>query len=234
MKSVMRRVFLPVFAATCLSTVAASEEAVVRHSFDPLPYAYDALEPHIDAATMEIHYDRHHRGYFRNFLLAIENTDLASLSLEEIFSRVSRLPPAVRNNAGGHFNHTLFWSVMSPDGGGRPGGALAARIEADFGSFEAFRGEFERAAMTVFGSGWAWLSLAEDGSLFVSSTANQDNPLMDVVERRGRPILGLDVWEHAYYLKYRNRRDSYITAFWNVVNWSRVAALYAGALEAAR
>ncbi len=200
-------------------------EARAGYVFQPLPYAYDALEPHIDAQTMEIHYDRHHRAYFRNLASAAEGTDWEGVPLEQLFARMSEFPESVRNNGGGHYNHTLFWEVMSPDGGGAPPRELAARIDRDFGSFEAFREQFERAAMTRFGSGWAWLSVDAEGRLFVSSTANQDNPLMDVVEQRGVPILGLDVWEHAYYLNYQNRRGSYVEAFWNVVNWPRVLEL---------
>lgn len=198
--------------------------------FQPLPYAYDALEPHIDAMTMEIHYDRHHRAYFNNFTRAASGSELEGQSWEEIFAGMSRWPVAIRNNAGGHFNHTLFWDIMSPEGGGKPAGALAEAIDRDFGSFEAFREQFDEAALSVFGSGWAWLSVAPDGALFVSSTPSQDNPLMDVVEPRGIPVLGLDVWEHAYYLNYQNQRGRYVTAFWNVVNWDAVARFW----EAAR
>lgn len=197
--------------------------------FAPLPYAYDALEPHIDAATMEVHHSRHHQGYYNNLVRALAGTGLQSEPLETILAKISTLPVAVRNNAGGHYNHTLFWTVMSPDGGGRPEGALAEAIDAAFGSFEEFQKQFNQAALTQFGSGWAWLSVAEDGSLFVSATPNQDNPLMDVVERRGTPVLGLDVWEHAYYLKYQNQRGSYIEAFWHVVDWPEVAARFAAA-----
>jgi superoxide dismutase, Fe-Mn family len=195
--------------------------------FHPLPYAYDALEPHFDAATMEIHYDRHHRAYFNNLLRAAESQPaLKHLPLETIMGQISAWPLAVRNNAGGHYNHALFWNIMSPNGGGEPDGMLAIEINRTFGSFEAFKETFNQAATTVFGSGWAWLSVADDGTLFVSATPNQDNPLMDVVAQRGTPILGLDVWEHAYYLKFQNRRGSYIEAFWNIINWTEVSARY--------
>ncbi len=208
-------------------SIAADGEPALR--FEALPYAYDALEPHIDAKTMEIHYSRHHRGYFNNLLKAVDGTALAGKQFEAILAEVSKWPDAVRNNAGGHYNHTLFWKVMSPEGGGAPMGRLGRQIDATFGSFEKFQEVFKQAAATRFGSGWAWLVVAEDGSLFVSSTPNQDNPLMDVVEKRGTPILGLDVWEHAYYLKYQNLRGSYIDAFWEVVDWREVSRRYAEA-----
>ncbi|HPR59027.1 MAG TPA: superoxide dismutase [Bacteroidales bacterium] len=191
-------------------------------TFAPLPYSFDALEPAIDARTMEIHYDRHHRAYFNNFMKAVEGTDMEGKSPEELFAQISEMPVVVRNNGGGHYNHTLFWEIMSPNGGGEPEGKLAEAISSTFGSFENFKNIFEKAAATRFGSGWAWLSVDADGKLFISSTPNQDNPLMDVVELRGTPILGLDVWEHAYYLKYQNQRGSYISAFWELVNWNEV------------
>ena len=197
--------------------------------FEPLPYAYDALEPYVDAQTMEIHYSRHHQGYFNNLANAVEGTEMEGKTLEELFGRMSELPAAVRNNGGGHWNHALFWNAMSPNGGGMPEGDLLAAIERDFGTFDEFKKQFGSAAAGRFGSGWAWLSVGEDGKLFVSSTPNQDNPLMDVAERRGTPILGLDVWEHAYYLKYQNKRGEYVGAFWNVVNWPAAAARLAGA-----
>ena len=185
-----------------------------------LPYAHDALEPHIDAKTMEIHHGKHHAGYTTKLNAAIEGTDLADKSIEEILSS-GNLSPAVRNNGGGYYNHCLFWSVMSPNGGGHPSGALADAINESFGSFEEFKTAFSNAAATQFGSGWAWLC-KKDGKLCVCSTANQDNPLMDQ-SCGGTPILGLDVWEHAYYLNYQNRRPDYIEAFFNVVNWEEVA-----------
>jgi len=198
----------------------------------PLPYDYAALAPHIDARTMEIHYERHHRGYYNNLVqAAVESPALGQLPLETILGQISAWPEAVRNNAGGHYNHALFWSIMSPAGGGEPDGLLAQEIQRSFGSFIEFQEQFNAAARSRFGSGWAWLSIAPDGSLFISSTPNQDNPLMDVVAQRGTPILGLDVWEHAYYLNYQNQRGSYIEAFWKVVNWPEVNRRYRDALK---
>ncbi|MGX5688905.1 superoxide dismutase [Arcticibacter tournemirensis] len=188
-----------------------------------LPYASDALEPHIDKATMEIHHGKHHQAYVDNLNKALAGTDAESKSLEDILANISSFPAAVRNNGGGHYNHSLFWTVLSPDGGGEPTGELAEAINEAFGSFEDFKKKFSEAGATRFGSGWAWLSVAADGKLQVSSTPNQDNPLMDIAEVKGTPILGMDVWEHAYYLKYQNKRPDYIAAFWNVVNWSAVA-----------
>ena len=211
-----------VFLAMTMTVLAlGAQEAAPALRLDPLPYAFDALEPHIDARTMEIHYTRHHTGYFNNLVQAVDGTDLAGKPVEAILAQAGRLPAAVRNNAGGHYNHTLFWRVMSPKGGGAPTGALAEKITAAFGSFDQFKDLFKQAALTRFGSGWAWLC--------VTSSANQDNPLMDTAERRGTPLLALDVWEHAYYLKYQNQRGSYIDAFWNVVNWPEVAARLAAA-----
>jgi superoxide dismutase, Fe-Mn family len=189
-----------------------------------LPYAYNALEPYIDAATMELHYSKHHAGYAANFKKALESDGLTSKSLKEIFGSVSKHSAAIRNHGGGTFNHNLFWQVMKPGGGGEPKGALKTAIDSSFGSFSAFREQFSARASTVFGSGWAWL-IVQDGKLKITSTPNQDNPLMDVAQDRGIPILGLDVWEHAYYLKYQNRRADYINAFWSVVNWDHVAGL---------
>lgn len=209
--------------------VTASSQGTPALVFEPLPYAYDALEPYIDAQTMEIHYSRHHQGYFNNLVKAVAGTEMEGQPLEALFAQMSQLPVAVRNNGGGHWNHTLFWKVMSPSGGGIPEGELLAAIEKAFGSFEEFKKQFEAAALGRFGSGWAWLSVDEPGGLFISSTPNQDNPLMDVAEKRGTPILGLDVWEHAYYLKYQNKRAEYVSAFWNVVHWPEVAARYAAA-----
>ncbi|MDP2188316.1 MAG: superoxide dismutase [Sphingobacteriaceae bacterium] len=195
-----------------------------------LPYAHNALEPNIDTATMEIHHGKHHAAYVNNLNAAIAGTENEGKSLEDLMANISKLPAAVRNNGGGHYNHSLFWTVMSPNGGGEPTGDLAAAINSTFGSFAAFKEEFAKAGATRFGSGWAWLCV-EHGKLKVCSTPNQDNPLMDVVtDCNGTPILGLDVWEHAYYLNYQNRRPDYITAFWNVVNWAEVARRYAAAL----
>jgi Fe-Mn family superoxide dismutase len=191
-----------------------------------LDYSYDALEPHIDARTMEIHHSKHHAGYTNNLNAALEGTDLAGKSVEELLANISQHSTAVRNNGGGYYNHNLFWKMMSPNGGGQPGGELAVAIDKTFGSFDNFKAEFSKAAATRFGSGWAWLVKQADGQLVVSSTANQDNPLMDIVDVKGTPILGLDVWEHAYYLNYQNRRPDYIGAFWNVINWDEVATRY--------
>lgn len=224
------KTWLSLIAVVVLSAYTFANVQAETLQFDPLPYAYDSLEPHIDAQTMEIHYSRHHKGYFDNLIKAVEGTPLSGKSLEALLAEAGKCPDAVRNNAGGHYNHSLFWKVMSPDGGGLPEGRLAKQIDVTFGSFAKFQEEFTRAALTRFGSGWAWLCVAADGSLFIVSTPNQDNPLMDTAERRGIPILGLDVWEHAYYLKYQNRRGTYIDAFWNVVNWPEVAARF----EAAR
>ena len=193
-----------------------------------LPYAHDALEPHIDTATMEIHHGKHHAGYTNNLNAAIEGTDLAGKSLEEIIANVTG-NAAVRNNGGGFYNHSLFWNIMSPNGGGQPSGDLAAAIDTELGGFDAFKATFSKAAATRFGSGWAWLCVDANGKLCVCSTANQDNPLMDVADCKGTPILGLDVWEHAYYLNYQNKRPDYINAFFNVVNWEEVAKRYAAA-----
>lgn len=193
-----------------------------------LPYAFDALEPHIDARTMEIHYGKHHAGYTKKLNAAIEGSELESMKIEDILANVSQHPTGVRNNGGGFYNHSLFWSIMSPDGGGEPSGQMNIHkaIERDFGSFDAFKDQFAKAAATRFGSGWAWLCVDSNDKLFICSTANQDNPLMDVVDVEGTPILGLDVWEHAYYLNYQNRRPDYINAFFNVVNWYEVTKRY--------
>lgn len=199
-----------------------------KFEFPQLPYAYDALEPYIDAQTMELHYTKHHKGYYTKFLAAIEATDLENQSLREIFAGMSGQSAAVRNNGGGYFNHTLFWNVMGPNAGGAPEGELADAIVEAFGSLELFKDQFANAAATRFGSGWAWL-IVKDGKLMITSTPNQDNPLMDVAEVQGEPIFGLDVWEHAYYLKYQNRRPDYINAFWSVVNWDVVAANFKAA-----
>ena len=187
-----------------------------------LSYAYDALEPHIDARTMEIHHSKHHNGYTTNLNNAIADSPLADQSIEELLSGLDLENKAVRNNGGGFYNHRLFWQVMSPNGGGTPSGALAEALESAFGSFEEFKTAFSKAAATQFGSGWAWLCVHSGGKLEICSTANQDNPLMPNAGCSGTPILGLDVWEHAYYLNYQNRRPEYIDAFWEVVNWQEV------------
>ncbi len=193
-----------------------------------LPYAFNALEPHIDARTMEIHHGKHHQAYVTNLNNAIAGTDAEHLSIEEICKNISKYPMAVRNNGGGHFNHSLFWQIMAPNAGGMPTGELAKAIETDLGGFEKFKADFAAAGATRFGSGWAWLCV-KDGKLCVCSTPNQDNPLMDIAECKGTPILGMDVWEHAYYLHYQNRRPDYISAFFNVINWAKVSELYAAA-----
>ncbi len=194
----------------------------------PLPYGYDALEPHIDTQTMQIHHDKHHQAYVDNLNKATAGTDNEKKSLEELVKHAGSISPAVRNNGGGHWNHTFFWESLAGNAGGKPSGKLAEAIDAAFGSFDAFKEKFNNAGMTRFGSGWAWL-IVKDGKLEVSSTPNQDNPLMDVAEVKGTPILGADVWEHAYYLKYQNKRADYLNAFWNVVNWSKVAERFEAA-----
>jgi Fe-Mn family superoxide dismutase len=188
----------------------------------PLPYAHDALEPHIDTQTMQIHHGKHHQAYVDNLNKAVAGTPNEHKSLEELVAVAGTISPAVRNNGGGHWNHTFFWESLAPNAGGSPTGALADAINSAFGSFDAFKEKFNNAGMTRFGSGWAWLIL-KDGKLDISSTPNQDNPLMDVAEVKGTPLLGVDVWEHAYYLKYQNRRAEYLNAFWNVVNWNKVS-----------
>lgn len=187
-----------------------------------LPYGFNALEPHIDARTMEIHHGKHHQAYVTNLNNAIAGTDAEKLSIEEICKNISKYPVAVRNNGGGHFNHSMFWKIMAPNAGGVPTGDIGDAINKYFGNFDEFKKQFSNAAATRFGSGWAWLCKKDDGSLFVSSTPNQDNPLMDIAEQKGTPILGIDVWEHAYYLHYQNRRPDYVAAFWNVINWNEV------------
>lgn len=193
-----------------------------------LPYEYKALEPHIDAMTMEIHHTKHHQAYVNNLNKAIEGKPEENMSIEDICKNISKYPAAVRNNGGGHFNHSLFWTIMGPNGGGEPTGKLADAIKSAFGSFTDFKTKFAEAGATRFGSGWAWLCVS-NGKLAVCSTPNQDNPLMDISECRGTPILGMDVWEHAYYLKYQNRRPDYIAAFWNVVNWDEVSKRFESA-----
>lgn len=193
-----------------------------------LPYATDALEPNIDTKTMEIHHGKHHAGYTNNLNNAVAGTDLEGESVETILANISSASGAVRNNGGGFYNHSLFWEVMTPNGGGNPTGVVAAAIDSAFGSYESFKDAFAKAAATRFGSGWAWLVVV-DGELKVTSTPNQDNPLMDIAEVKGSPVLGLDVWEHAYYLNYQNRRPDYINAFFNVINWTKVNELFAAA-----
>lgn len=200
--------------------------------FNALPYEYTALDPAIDSKTVEIHYDKHHRGYYTNFMNAIKGTELEKMPISRIFASIKDQPDAVRNNAGGYFNHVIYWQNMSPEGGGEPSGELAEAINKSFGNFKSFTEKFNEAATKRFGSGWAWLAIDfNSGELFITSTPNQDNPLMNIAKRRGIPILALDVWEHAYYLKYQNKRADYITAFWTKVNWQDVQAKYKGYKE---
>lgn len=210
----------------------------MSYTLPPLAYDYAALEPHIDAQTMEIHYSRHHQTYVNNLNTALEGSEYAQWPLDDLLVKIESLPQplrqAVRNNGGGHANHSLFWQVMSPKGGGLPQGALAAAIDRDLGGFENFKTEFTKAAISRFGSGWAWLSVDRSGKLHVESSANQDNPLMQGIGSGNTPILGLDVWEHAYYLKYQNRRPEYIAAFYNVVDWNEVARRFATATQPGR
>jgi Fe-Mn family superoxide dismutase len=191
-----------------------------------LPYAYDALEPHIDARTMEIHHTKHHQGYTDKLNNAIQGTENENKSIEELLKHADQLGAAVRNNGGGYYNHKLFWQIMGPDGGGNPSGSLSSAIDSELGGMDKFKESFNNAAATQFGSGWAWLIVGEDGKLHVTNTPNQDNNLMPFAEKKGTPILGLDVWEHAYYLKYQNKRPDYISAFWNVINWKKVNEFY--------
>jgi superoxide dismutase, Fe-Mn family len=221
-----------IFSA-CSGDVKGDEKSILTSSFTqtPLSYDYGALEPHIDAMTMEIHYTKHAAGYAKNLSDAIgeENVD-TSKTLEEILSEISKYSTKLRNNGGGHYNHELFWKIMSPNASGRPEGALAEAINSSFGNFENFIAEFENAAKTRFGSGWAWLVVSPEKKLLVGSTPNQDNPLMDISELKGIPLMGIDVWEHAYYLNYQNRRPDYIGAFWNVVDWGIISQRYTQAV----
>lgn len=227
------------FSATAiliaLVSFTSNNEKAMTHNenfesfeFPALPYAYNALEPYIDAQTMEIHYDRHHRAYFNNFVNAVKGTPAESMTLEQIFAKMSTFSDAVRNNGGGYYNHMLFWNNLSPNGG-KPSTALDKAINEAFGSFDKFKELFGNAGKTRFGSGWAWLVVVPGGKLAIGSTPNQDNPLMDISPIKGTPILALDVWEHAYYLKYQNKRPEYVEAFWSVVNWKDVSARYEAA-----
>lgn len=198
-------------------------------TLDPLPYANNALEPHFDALTMEIHHDRHHQAYVTNLNAAVAGTELEGKTIEELLAGISKAPAPVRNNGGGHWNHTFFWKSLSASGGGEPTGELGKAITTKFGSFAAFKDEFKKASIGRFGSGWAWLIVKEGGEVAITSTPNQDNPLMDIAEVKGTPVIGLDVWEHAYYLKYQNKRPDYIDAYWNVVDWKAADALYTAA-----
>jgi superoxide dismutase, Fe-Mn family len=225
----MRKLFIYFIAIIAIPFALQAQQEPI-HKFAPLPYAYDALEPYIDKMTMEIHYDKHHRAYYNNFMTAIKGTALEQTPMVKIFSTISTQPVAVRNNAGGYWNHEMFWNCMKPNGGGIPKGKLGDAITSTFGSFDDFKKQFAEAGIKRFGSGWVWLVVGKDGKLFISSTANQDNPLMNNAEQPGTPIFCLDVWEHAYYLKYQNKRGDYINAWWNVVNWDFVQKLYAEAL----
>lgn len=206
-------------------------KAKTKSEFRPLPYSYDALEPFIDKQTVEIHYSKHHKAYYDNFINAIKGTDMESMDIIDIFRNISKYPMAVRNNGGGYFNHTFYWEGMKAHGGGLPTGKLSEIITKSFSSFDEFKKQFSDAGKTRFGSGWAWLCLDDKGKLFIYSTPNQDNPLMDIAEKKGIPLLVMDVWEHAYYLKYQNKRPDYIDAFWNLVNWEEVAMRYEAALK---
>ncbi len=203
----------------------------MAHTLPALPYAFDALEPHIDALTMEIHHDRHHKAYVDNLNKALEGAPEANESIESLMGKIGSLPPAVRNNGGGHYNHSLFWKILLPSGkGGQPTGKLAEAINSTFGSLDSLKEKISAAGATRFGSGWAWLSVDENKALCVCSTPNQDNPLMDIADCKGTPILGIDVWEHAYYLKYQNKRPDYLSAIWEVINWEEVGKRYEAAL----
>jgi len=224
----------PAVATSCMNKTSAQSAtaSLVAAGSDgtflqpELGYAFDALEPYIDTMTMELHYGKHHAGYTKKFNAALESENLLSTDIYEIFGNISKYGSGIRNNGGGYFNHNLYWKFMSPDGGGTPAGKLAEAIDAEFGSFEEFKSLFSATAGSQFGSGWGWLLLDQEGKLRVTSTPNQDNPLMDVSEVRGTPLLNVDVWEHAYYLNYQNMRMSYLDAYWNVVDWNFVGALY--------
>ena len=201
---------------------------MAKFELPALPYAYDALEPYIDKMTMEIHHTKHHNAYVTNLNKAVEGTEMEGKSLEDLITNISKYPVAVRNNGGGHWNHAMFWTLMKKGGGGEPTGALAEAIKSAFGSFADFKTQFSNAGATRFGSGWAWL-VKQNGKLVIGSTPNQDNPLMDIADIKGTPILGLDVWEHAYYLKYQNRRPEYIENWWNVINWAEASKRFSEA-----
>lgn len=219
-------IWIPLFVVVYSSNLfSQNNNADVPFPQPKLEYSYNALEPYIDAQTMEIHYSRHHAAYTKNFNQAVIDNNLKGKTIEEIFSQISKLPASIRNNGGGYYNHNLYFHIMGPGKGGEPTGTLAAQINQDFGSFSKFKEEFNKAAMGQFGSGWAWLIIS-DHKLKIINTPNQDNPLMDICPVKGVPILALDVWEHAYYLKYQNKRADYINAFWNVIHWGKVQELY--------
>ena len=216
----------PVLGSAFAACSSESKKKIFTgHEFPNLPYAYDALEPIIDAKTMELHYDKHYRGYFEKFMAAAKETDAAASPMEEVFAKITQYDAAIRNNGGGYYNHSLFWENMSPEKTAISS-ALEKALAENFGSVDKFKETFATAAKTHFGSGWAWLAAGSDGKLFVTSTANQDNPLMNDSPKQGKPILALDVWEHAYYLKYQNRRPEYVDQFWNIVNWEEVSRRY--------
>jgi superoxide dismutase, Fe-Mn family len=204
----------------------------MAYTLEPLPYASDALEPHFDKTTMEIHHDRHHQAYVTNLNNAIAGTEMESIDLKDLLANISKYPAPVRNNGGGHFNHDLFWNILSPKGGSEPSSTLGAAIDETWGSLANFKDEFKKAAIGRFGSGWAWLCVDDQEKLFITSTPNQDNPLMDVADKKGIPVLGLDVWEHAYYLKFQNKRPDYIDSFWSIVDWDAVQKRYSNAKRA--
>jgi Fe-Mn family superoxide dismutase len=205
-----------------------SKDIMAKFELPALPYGYDALEPYIDKMTMEIHHDKHHTAYLNNLNKAVEGTEMATKTLDELIMNISKYPMAVRNNGGGHWNHSLFWTLMKKNGGGEPTGPLADSIKSSFGSFDEFKKQFSNAGATRFGSGWAWL-VVQNGKLAIGSTPNQDNPLMDISDFKGTPVLGLDVWEHAYYLKYQNKRPEYIENWWNVINWAEASKRFSEA-----
>lgn len=218
---------IQLLAAFLLICVSVSAQFTQK----PLPYAYNALEPYIDAQTMEIHYSKHHAGYVKNLNDAVKGTGAEKMTLEQIFSGMSKLNPAIRNNAGGHFNHEFFWSVLTPEKNTKLSADLEKAVVKSFGSFDSLKEKLNAAAASRFGSGWVWLYLTKDNKLEICTTANQDNPLMDTAENKGQPILGVDVWEHAYYLKYYNKRADYLAAIWNVINWNQVSTNYQSALK---
>jgi superoxide dismutase, Fe-Mn family len=232
MKTLKIYSFTALVAVVCLmsSVNVTAQNTKVERPIPPLNYTYNALEPYIDSTTMYIHYNKHYMGYYQKFLKATEGTPYESQSMETIFANISKADAALHNNAGGYYNHKMFWEILSPKSG-QPSDELKKAIESQFQSFDKFKETFSQAATSVFGSGWAWLIVTADGKLVITSTANQDNPLMDVATVKGIPILNLDVWEHAYYLKYQNKRPDYIAAFWNVVNWEEVSKRYAAAIK---
>ncbi len=232
-----RQNFIKALVASTLTFKLSNLFASLPVQFDgmftlpPLPYTFDALEPHIDKLTMEIHHDRHHKGYVDNLNKAVAGTEMEKMVIEDLLRNVSNYSTAIRNNGGGHWNHAFFWQILSPNTSGTPSGQLTDAITINFGNFDNMKAEFGKAAAGRFGSGWVWLIVTPDKKLKITSTANQDNPLMDVATDKGTPILGLDVWEHAYYLKYQNKRADYVTAFWNVVNWNEVNKHFTAAMK---